>query len=259
MKKFFKMLITTIMIITLVCLSAFSGFAAVNGKDAPVGSTVEYTISIADCVQNITGIHLEILFDQTKLQIKEVNADNLSGSTTINDNQNNDGTIRVVNGLINGANGLECKEKTELVKVTFEVIAEGESEIKYYIPYLYDYDMVNLYKYTLSQTISVDGTVVEQDVPPVLAGEDDYKDVENFDKGDFDNSPEGTGSGIKVVPTAATSQSAETEDGEKDNTVTIAIICGAVVVAAIVVLAIAKSKASAKSEDSEKTEDSDDE
>ncbi len=254
MNKFFKILVSAVMVISLVCFSAFSGFAAVNGKAAPVGSTVEYTISIADCVQKITGIHLEIFFDQNVLEIKEVNTANLSGSTTINDNQNNDGTIRVVNGLINGASGLECKEKTELVKVSFEVIAEADTEIKYYIPYLYDYDMVNLYKYTLSQTISVDGEVVAENIPPVLAAEEDFAGVETFDKGDFENSPEGTGSGVKVEPTKSTVQSsgAQTSDDnstEKDNTLTVVLVCAGIIVAAIVVLVIAKSKVKSTDEE----------
>lgn len=246
MNKFFKVIVSVLMATLLLCLSVLPAFATVNGKEAPVGSTVEYTISISDCVQKITGIHLEIFFDQSTLKIKEVNTDNLAGSTTVNDNQNNDGTIRVVNGLINGASGLECKEKTDLVKVSFEVIAEGDTEIKYYIPYLYDYDMVNLYKYTLSQTISVDGEVVAENVPPVLAGDEDFAGVDTFDKGDFENSPQGTGSGIKVEPTKSPAQNteAQTSDngGEKDNTVTIALVCAGIIVVAIVVLVIAKSK-----------------
>lgn len=250
MNKFFKLAFTALMAVILLCLSVAPCFAAVNEKDAPVGSTVEYTISIADCVQKITGIHLEVFFDQSKLELKDVNADNLAGSTTINDNQNKDGTIRVVNGLINGENGLECKEKTELLKVTFEVIAEGDSQIKYYIPYLYDYDMVNLYEYTLSQTITVDGQVVAEDVPPVLAGEEDYANVESFDKGDFKNYPEGTGSGVKEVVTQApqnnngsadnTSDSADSDGGNR--TVIIVVVCSVIIVIAVVALAIVKTK-----------------
>lgn len=251
MNKLFKAITSQALVLCLVCLSVFSGFAAVNGKDAAVGSTVEYTISIADCVQNITGIHLEIFFDQTTLKLKDINADALGDSTTINDNQNGDGKVSFVNGLINGTTGLECKEKTDLVKVTFEVIAEGDSEIKYYIPYLYDYDMVNLYKYTLSQTITVNGEVVAENIPPVLAGDEDFANVDNFDKGDFENYPEGTGSGIKVVTTnaPATGDASDENDGEKDNTVTIALICAGVIIVAVVVLIIAKSKVKGKEEE----------
>ncbi len=248
MNKLFKFAFTALMVVLLLCLSVAPSFAAVNEKDAPVGSTVEYTISIADCIQNITGIHIEVLFDQTKLQVKDVNTDNLTGGTTVNDNQNGDGSIKIVNGLINGETGLECKEKTELLKVTFEVIAEGDSQIKYYIPYLYDYDMVNIYKYTLSQTISVDGTVVAEDVPPVLANEEDFAGLSSFDKGDFKNYPEGTGSGIKEVVTEAptNADNADTTGadnaGEKDNTVIIVIACAAVAVIAVIILVIVKSK-----------------
>ena len=241
MNKLSKILVTSLLVVAMLCLSVVPSFAAVNGKEAPVGSTVVYTLSISGAEQKITGIHLELFFDQTCLELKEVNTDNLSGSTTVNDNMNKDGNIKVVNGLVNGANGLECVAKTDLVTITFEVIAEGDCEIKYYIPYLYDYDMVDLYKYTLTQTITVDNNVVSEDVPPVLAGEDDFDGVDAFDKGDFQNSPEGTGSGVKVVPTTAT-QSAQSSEGKTDSTTVLFIICGSVVAVAVVVLLIAKSK-----------------
>lgn len=254
MKKLIKLTVTALMVIILMCHSVAPCFAAVNEKDAPVGSTVEYTISIADCVQKITGIHIEVYFDQTKLEIVEVNTDNLTGGTTVNDNQKNDGTIRVVNGMVNGEDGLECKEKTDLVKVTFKVIAEGDSQIKYYIPYLYDYDMINLYEYTLSQTISVDGTVVSENEPPVLADDSDLEKVDSFDKGDFMNYPEGTGSGVKetaaptqvISPIDGDSADGNTADadGEQGNdyTVIIVVACAAVIVIAVVVLAVVKAK-----------------
>lgn len=258
MKKFSKVLVLSLIAVFLFCMSLTPAFAAVNGKDAQVGSTVEYTISIADSVQAISGIHLEIFFDQTALELKGVNVDNLGDSTVVNDNQNEDGTVKVVNGLINGAKGLACADKTDLVKVTFEVIGEGDTEIKYYIPYLYDYDMVNLYEYTLSQTITIDGEVAVENVPPVLANESDFAKVDNFDKGDFNNYEQGTGSGVKIEPTTAkkadggnsNQQNGGTE--EKDNsTIIIACVCVGVVAGAVVVLVVAKSRASKQGNDME--------
>lgn len=242
MNKISKILVTALLIIAMFCLSALPSFAAVNGNEAPVGSTVEYTLSISGAEQKITGIHLELFYDQTCLELKDVNTDNLSGSTTVNDNQNKDGNIKVVNGLVNGSAGLACVEKTDLVTVTFEVIAEGDSEIKYYIPYLYDYDMVDFYKYTLSQTITVDNNVIAENIPPVLAGDEEFDGVDSFDKGDFQNSPEGTGSGVKVLPTTTQNSDSDSTDKKTDSTATLFLICGSVIVAAVVVLLIVKSK-----------------
>ena len=256
MKKLSKVLVLSLLALLFLCTSLIPAFAAVNGKDAQVGSTVEYTISIADSVQAISGIHLEIFFDQTALELKEVNVDNLGESTVVNENQNEDGTIKVVNGLINGTKGLVCADKTDLVKVTFEVIGEIDTEIKYYIPYLYDYDMVNLYEYTLSQTIAIDGEVAVENIPPVLADDSDFAKIENFDKGDFANYEQGTGSGVKVEPTtakkSADDSSGNQEDGAKNNsTIIIACVCVVVVAAAVVVLVMAKSKANKQTADTE--------
>lgn len=252
MKRFSKILITSLIVMLLVTVSLVPALAAVNGKEAKVGSTVEYTLCIEGAEQTITGIHLEFFFDQEALELKDVNTDNLPNST-VNANVNKDGSVKVVNGLINGAEGLACAEKTELVKLTFEVLKETDTEIKYYIPYMYDFDMVNLYKYTLSQTITVDNETVVEDVPPVLADDSDFDKKDSFDKGDFANNEEGTGSGIKPEPTTAKTVAAQndnkgtdtdTEKGENDNsTVVIAIVCVGVVVAAVVVLVVAKAKA----------------
>ncbi len=247
MKKFSKILITMLVSAVLMCASLVPALGAVNGKEVKIGSTVEYSLCISDAVQTITGIHLEFFYDQAVLELKDVNADNLPNST-INANQNKDGSVKVVNGLINGTQGLACSDKTELAKLTFEVIGEGDTDIKYYIPYMYDYDMVNLYDYTLSQTITVDNETVVEDIPPVLADDSDYGSKENFDKGDFANNEEGTGSGIKPQPTTAkktdTQSNSANSDGDKDNTtVIVACICVAVIVGAVVVLVVAKSKA----------------
>ncbi len=246
MKKFSKILITSIIAMLLLTASLVPALGAVNGKEAKVGSTVEYTLCIENAQQTITGIHLEFFYDQTVLELKDVNADNLPNST-VNANQNKDGSVKVVNGLINGTQGLACAQKTELAKLTFEVIGEGDTEIKYYIPYMYDYDMVNLYKYTLSQTIAVDSETVIEDVPPVLADDSDFSSKNNFDKGDFANNEEGTGSGVKPQPTTAKKTSANEatgDNGVKDNsTIIIAAVCVCVIAGAVVVLVVAKSKA----------------
>lgn len=247
MKRFSKILVTSIIAIVILCASLVPAMGAVNGKEAKVGSTVEYTLCIADAEQTITGIHLEFFYDQAVLELKDVNTDNLPNST-VNANENKDGSVKVVNGLINGTQGLACSQKTELAKLTFEVVGEGDTEIKYYVPYMYDYDMVNLYKYTFSQTINVDGETVAEDVAPVLADDKDFNSKENFDKGDFANNEEGTGSGIKPQPTTAKKPAGEMtpskdKTGNDNKTIIVACICVGVIAAAVVVLVVAKSKA----------------
>ncbi len=246
MKRTIKLLSTFIIMIFILCISALPAFAAgeatVNGKTASVGSTVEYTLSISDAHQSICGIHYVIFFDTNALKLTNFNADNVGG--TINDNQNGDGQIVVVNGLINGASGLACNDKTILATATFEVIGEGDTSIEYYIPYMYDFDMVNIYDYTLTHDIKIDGTDVISDEAPALR---DVSDIDGFDKGDFENSPEGTGSGIKPETTAPSNNTNNNNTQPKlDGKVVGAIVVGCIILIAIVILLVIKSKNSKK-------------
>ncbi|MBR3971872.1 MAG: hypothetical protein IKJ83_03175 [Ruminococcus sp.] len=192
MRKIFKSSLAVVITVIMLFASVVTSFA--DTTEVNSGSTLEYTLSIADSEQNIAGIHFELYFDTEVLKIKEINTDNLSGSV-INDNMNGDGRITVVNGLINGSRGLECKEKTDLIKVTFDVISDGNTEVQYYIPYMYDYNLTNLYKYTLSEKVVIDGETAKDNEPPVLADVDKLMGIEGFDRGDFVNNKEGKADG----------------------------------------------------------------
>lgn len=213
MRKFFKSSLAVVITVIMLFASIVTSFA--DATYVKTGSTLEYTLSIADSEQNIAGIHFELYFDTAVLKIKDINTDNLSGST-INDNQNGDGRITVVNGLINGSRGLECKEKTDLITVTFDVIADGDTEVQYYIPYMYDYNLVNLYKYTLTETVTVDGEVQKDNVPPVLADTERLEQIDGFDKGDFVNTEDGKANG--TAPVGQTQPATETPATEEYKT-----------------------------------------
>lgn len=264
MKKFSKILIVTLISVLILCASIIPAFAdevsTVNGQQAPVGSTVTYTFKIADAHQKIAGIHMVIFFDQEHLTLESVNADNLSGST-INDNLAGNGQIVIVNSLVNGSSGLKCEDTTELVTATFKVAASGESNVEYYIPYLYDFDMVNIYDYTLTSDLAVDGEVVIEEQTPILA---DVSTLDGFDAGDFANNEEGTGSGEKPVVTQAPAVDGNDGNGGSGSSsssgtspvgsgVLVGAICAGVVVIAIVALVVVKVVSGKK----EKTESSD--
>lgn len=263
MKKFSKIILSVLIMALIVSLSIVPAFAesdvTVNGNDAKIGDTITYTFSIEGSDQKIAGIHMVIFFDQDVLELKEVNADNL-GSATINDNINGDGQIIIVNSLINGTAGLKCSDKTVLATATFEVKKEGNAEISYFIPYLYDIDLVNIYDYKLSYGLEINGAEVVEDRTPELA---DVSTLDGFDRGDFENNVEGTGSGIKPVATSANSavntdsnsadnqgnsNSSETNKGSTNVTVIVGIAIVAIVVVAIVVLVVLKNVQGKKSE-----------
>lgn len=261
MKKFSKIVLSSVLALILVCFSVVTFFAAgnlvVNGKEAAVGSTVTYTFSIGDAQQNLCGIHLVVFFDQDCLSLKDVNTDNLEGGTIVNDNKGNDGRIIITNSFINGTEGLDCSEMTDIVTVTFEVIKEGTTDITYYMPYLYDIDSVNIYDYTFSCDLAVDGQAVLENQTPVLQN---VEEIENFgDAGDFANNEEGTGSGVKPVVTKPQPQggnegSQGSESGEKNSGAVLPIVCAVVIVVAIVALVVVKAVTGKKNPDSDSTE-----
>ena len=257
MKKFSKIILSLVLTLLLVSFSVFSSFAAgnlvVNGKEAAVGSNVTYTFSIGDAQQKLCGIHLVVFFDQELLKLTDVDTQNLGGGTIVNDNKGNNGRIIVTNSFINGTEGLECIETTDIIKVSFEVIKEGTTEITYYMPYLYDIDSVNIYDYTFSCDLAVDGQAVFEDQIPVL---ENVAELENFgDAGDFENNEEGTGSGVKPAtqPQQVATQcgSQGSDDNNKGSGVAVPIICACVILAAIIVLVVIKSANGKKTNDDE--------
>lgn len=204
MKNLMKKLLSLIVAVMLLVLSVPFAFAT-ESKQAEAGDTVEYTLSIADAQQKITGIHFELYFNKDIMKVKSYNADNLVGSV-INADQNNQGRITVVNGLINGSRGLVCKEKTALITVTFEVLKAGDTEVSYYIPYMYDYDMVNIHTYTLTEDTKINSNVVSENVVPVLADVKALeKNIPGFDRGDFKNTANGKAGNPDTDPEVTTS------------------------------------------------------
>lgn len=250
MKKFSKIFFSAMLVIILVCMSVLTSFAAetlvVNGKEAPVGSTVTYTFSIGDAHQKICGIHLIVFFDQECLELTDVDASALEGGTIINDNKNNDGRIIITNSFINGTEGLDCAEAKDIVTVTFKVIKDGTTDITYYVPYLYDIDTVNIYDYTFTSSLTVDGQVVIATEAPVL---ENVQELDNFrDAGDFENNVEGTGSGVKPVVTKPQQQANNDNNNNDggDNKSIVPIIVVGIIVAAIAVLVVLNTVTSKK-------------
>lgn len=231
-----------LMITTMLTALADTANATVNGVDASVGSKVEYTLNLHSKQQDVVGIQMIFKFDTEALELKSVNLDNFPGAT-LNANEQGDGMIYFNCSILEG---VDFSSPAEVAKLQFEVISAKDSDIVYYIQYLYDFDLVNIYDYTLTYTLTVDGETAIDNEAPVLGEVDDIiADAGSFDSGDFANNQEGTGSGIKPVATTAasnnSSSSGSTDNGGDGNTVLYVI--GGVVLAvliAVVVIAIVK-------------------
>lgn len=255
MKKIIKLSLSGIIMALVFSLSLIPAFATegvtVNGQATQVGETVTYTLSISDAQQRVVGLDCVFFYDQDVLKLTDVNVDNIGSNTVVNDNQNNNGTVIMNNSFIENGKGLVCKDKTELTTLTFEVVGSGDAEITYTMRYLYDIETVNIYDYTLTYDLSVGDAPVIENQPPVLADEEDFEqipDLENFDRGDFENNVEGTGSGIK--PTASPNAGNNNANGDSSGTdgtpdepskgVIFAIAAGGIIVILIAVLVVVK-------------------
>ena len=235
-----------ILLATMICAVA-APVSTVNGVEAPVGSTVDYTLELVSFKQEVIGIQMFYKFDTSHLKLLNTDFSSFPGAV-VNPNKQNDGMIYM--NYTNPSELLDFSKTKEIGKLQFEVIAEGQSEIEYYIQYIFDYDMVNIYDYTLTYSLSVDGSAKVEDKTPLLADINEVlKSVDDsvkFDVGDFENNVEGTGSGIKptTAPKADKPDANNTNNSGGGNNTMLFVIGGVVVLAliAVVIIAVAKRK-----------------
>ena len=268
MKRFMKITVLSVLSLLILCSAVFMAsaegeVAKINGQEIKVGDTVTYTFNISEAEQKVTGMQMNIFFDQDVLELVEVTDGVLNGSSTINDNQNKNGRIVLVNAFMNGG-GLECKDKTALATATFKVVSAAETEISYFIQYLYDIDMVDIYSYTFTCDLTSGDVVIAENKTPILA---DGSVTDELTAGDnFRNNQEGKGDGIRREPTnvapqggssqnSANAQPVTTAEGSGSsggNTGTIIAIVGTVVVLAAVAGVVIMKLKSDKDTEAEK-------
>lgn len=235
-----------ILMITSMLVAVAAPVSTVNGVEAPVGSTVEYTIDFVSYKQDVVGVQVFYKFDPKHLELKETAFD-IFPSATVNPNLGGDGMIYM--NYTNPSDPIDFSESKEIGKLQFEVIAEGESTIEYYIQYIYDFDLVNIYDYTITYSLTVDGEAKVADKNPPLADINEVlsivEDANSFDTGDFANNEEGTGSGIKPTeaPKGTNSNNDKNDDkGDGNNAILIIGIVVGIMLVAVVIIAISKKK-----------------
>lgn len=248
MKRIFTASIAGVLTCVLLLATMLCAVAApastVNGVEAPVGSAVEYTIDLVSFKQEVVGIQMFYKFDTSHLKLVNTEFSSFP-SAVVNPNNQGDGMIYM--NYSNPSDPIDFSKAKEIGKLQFEVIAEGESQIEYYIQYIFDYDMVNIYDYTITYSLAVDGTAKIENQTPVLADINEVlskvENADKFDVGDFANNVEGTGSGIK--PTEAPKTNAPSVNNNKNggtNNTALFVIGGVVVIALVAVVIITVSK-----------------
>lgn len=195
MKKTAKVIISTVMCLLVILMSTVSCFAAdtlVNGKTAKVGDKVTYTLNLSDLVYPLAGVQMYVYYDASKLKVVEgsLQSETLKSAVT-NEKFNEQGKMIFL--WTEGVMGEKFEEPKQLLTVQFEVIGEGASDITYNIQEMYDiyYDRGSgeyLQRYTLTNTVDINGTKVIENEPPIL-----NENVSADEKGDFVNNKEGKG------------------------------------------------------------------
>ena len=195
MKKTAKVIISTVMCLLMILMSCVNCFAAdtlVNGKTAKVGDKVTYTLNLSDLAYPLAGVQMYVYYDPSKLKVVEgsLESETLT-SAVVNEKLSEPGKMIFL--WTEGVMGEKFEEPKQLLTVQFEVIGEGASDITYNIQEMYDiyYDRGSgayLQRYTLTNTVEINGAKVIENEPPIL-----NENVSADDKGDFVNNKEGKG------------------------------------------------------------------
>ncbi len=195
MKKTAKVIISTVMCLLMILISCVNCFAAdtlVNGKTAKVGDKVTYTLNLSDLVYPLAGVQMYVYYDPSKLKVVEgsLESETLT-SAVVNEKLSEPGKMIFL--WTEGVMGEKFEEPKQLLTVKFEVIGEGASDITYNIQEMYDiyYDRGSgayLQRYTLTNTVEINGAKVIENEPPIL-----NENVSADEKGDFVNNKEGKG------------------------------------------------------------------
>lgn len=195
MKKTAKVIISTVMCLLMILMSCVNCFAAdtlVNGKTAKVGDKITYTLNLSDLVYPLAGVQMYVYYDPSKLKVVEgsLESETLT-SAVVNEKLSEPGKMIFL--WTEGVMGEKFEEPKQLLTVQFRVIGEGTSDITYNIQEMYDiyYDRGSgayLQRYTLTNTVEINGAKVIENEPPIL-----NEKVSADDKGDFVNNKEGKG------------------------------------------------------------------
>lgn len=195
MKKTTKVIISTVMCLLMILMSCVNCFAAdtlVNGKTAKVGDKITYTLNLSDLLYPLAGVQMYVYYDPSKLKVVEgsLESETLT-SAVVNEKLSEPGKMIFL--WTEGVMGEKFEEPKQLLTVQFRVIGEGTSDITYNIQEMYDiyYDRGSgayLQRYTLTNTVEINGAKVIENEPPIL-----NENVSADDKGDFVNNKEGKG------------------------------------------------------------------
>ena len=213
--RLFSILLPAVLMISCTMLSASAvETARVNGIEIAVGEVFTYTFNISDAEQEIVGMQMNLFYDTDVLELVGVSDGVLNGTSTINDNQNKDGRITYINAFMNGG-GLKCKDETVVATATFRVISAEDTDITYFMEYLYDINLADIHSYTFTCDILSSESVISQGNTPILADKTIRDELTGNDT--FQNNEEGKND-VNTVETQQIPTESRVPDKPEDTT-----------------------------------------
>lgn len=143
MKRFLSVFISTM----ILFISMLTANAATHK---------EFTLNIylKDIPTTVMGVQFYVEFDDTQLKLKDVECPKLP-TAIINDNQNNDGMIRVNDSVLEG---IDLSGEVVLLSATFDAynddISALDLDFDYAIECIYDLDMVDITQYSIYDIVN---------------------------------------------------------------------------------------------------------
>lgn len=163
-----------ILLISMFCIStsalddSLKIHISTSGDDvvtAQVGDIIKYSIYMSDTTEDVVGVKMSGFYDKEYLSIVENSfiTDSFSNSD-INDSAENCYTFF----WTDVKNPTEIHSDTSLFSIEFKVEKVGETDLSYFITDIYGDDMTYLKSYTITCSVSVNGTEEIENVTPIV-------------------------------------------------------------------------------------------
>lgn len=193
MKRILALLITLLVLVSCTVISTSAAEPAKTKITVNKGDVIDYTLNFT-LPEKLVGWDMSVYYDSSKLKVTQVtdysggkNEDEWA-ATAVNPNLKDE--VRYIHSILSG---VKCDNKA-LISVKFEAATSQkvDTNISYYIRFLYPESMEQFTEYKITCDVSVNGEKIADDAQPELNTEKEQT------TGYFTNSVTGEGSNADV-------------------------------------------------------------
>ncbi len=168
MKRILALLMTLLILMSYAVISTAAAEPAKTKISVNKGDEIVYTLNLT-LPEKLVGWDMSIYYDSSKLKVKEVT--DYSGATKEDEWQSfiNPSLKDEIKYVYSYINGLKC-DKREFIKVKFEATSSKkvDTNISYYVRFLYPDSMEQFKEYTFTCDVTVNGSKIADDAQPEL-------------------------------------------------------------------------------------------